>query len=171
VKISQSPIPVLAVLVVLSVLVFSAPARALDEIALSAGRFRVSDNNHINEGGLEVRLAPQRFRWLPRRIDFVPAFGVMVNSDSSVYAYGSFRFEIPAGQRWQVTPQVGYGWYDRKGGFNLGGQIEFRSGLEVTRRLGERYRLGLLYYHLSNAGIYRHNPGSESLVVTFGARL
>jgi hypothetical protein len=160
------------VLAVLAVLVFGAPppARAVD-LAVSAGRFRVSDNNHVNEGGLEVRLAPHRCRWLPRQLDFVPAFGAMVNSDSSVYAYGSFRFEVPVGQRWQVTPQLGYGWYDRNGGFNLGGQVEFRSGLEVTRRLGERYRLGLLYYHLSNAGIYRHNPGSESLVLTFGARL
>ena len=138
-----------SVLSVLFVLVFCAalPVRALDEIAASAGRFRVSDNDHISEGGLEVRLAPHRFRWLPRRVAFVPAFGVMVNSDSS------------------------YGLYDRNGGFNLGGQVEFRSGLEATRQIGERARLGLIYYHLSNAGIYVHNPGSESLVLTFAYRL
>ncbi len=165
----KSPRSVLSVLFALSL--GAAPAQALDEVAASAGRFRVSDNEHINEGGLEVRLAPHHFHWLPRQVGFVPAFGAMVNSNSSVYAYGSFRFEIPAGPRWQVTPQLGYGLYDRNGGFNLGGQVEFRSGLEVTRRLGERYRLGLLYYHLSNAGIYRHNPGSESLVLSFGARL
>ncbi len=162
-----------SVLSVLFVLVFCAalPVRALDEIAASAGRFRVSDNDHISEGGLEVRLAPHRFRWLPRRVSFVPAFGVMVNSDSSYYGYGSFRFEVPLGERWQITPQLGYGLYDRNGGFNLGGQVEFRSGLEATRQIGERARLGLIYYHLSNAGIYVHNPGSESLVLTFAYRL
>jgi hypothetical protein len=95
----------------------------------------------------------------------------MVNSDSSYYGCGSFRFEVPVGERWQVTPQLGYGLYDRNGGFNLGGQVEFRSGLEVTRQIGERYRLGLIYYHLSNAGIYVHNPGSESLVLSFACRL
>ena len=153
------------------VLCAAVPARALDEVAASAGRFRVSDNDHISEGGLEIRLAPHRFRWLPQRVSFVPAFGVMVNSDSSYYGYGSFRFEIPLSERWQVTPQLGYGLYDRNGGFNLGGQVEFRSGLEVTRQLGERYRLGLIFYHLSNAGIYVHNPGSESLVLTFAYRL
>ncbi|HEX4962062.1 MAG TPA: acyloxyacyl hydrolase [Thermoanaerobaculia bacterium] len=165
-KISQSAIPVLFVLVLCA----TPPARALD-LAVSAGRFRVLDSgSNINEAGLEVRLAPHHFRWLPRQVEFVPAFGAMVNSDSSHYAYGSFRFEVPVGL-WRVTPQVGYGLYDRNGGFNLGGQVEFRSGLEVTRQIGERYRLGLLFYHLSNAGIYSHNPGSESLVLTFGARL
>ncbi len=147
------------------------PARALDEIAASAGRFRVLDNMDINEGGLEIRLAPHHFRWLPRQVLFVPAFGVMANSDSSYYGYGAFRFEVPVGERWQITPQLGYGLYDRNGGFNLGGQVEFRSGLEVTRQIGERYRLGLIFYHLSNAGIYVHNPGSESLVLTFAYRL
>jgi hypothetical protein len=167
VKTSRSAIPILFVLVLCA----AVPARALDELAVSAGRFRVSDNNHVNEGGLEVRLAPLSFHWLPRQVVFVPAFGAMVNSNSSYYAYGSFRFEFPAGERWQITPQLGYGLYDRNGGFNLGGQIEFRSGLEVTRQIGERSRLGLIYYHLSNAGIYRHNPGSESLVLSFAYRL
>ncbi len=167
-KISRATIlPALFILVLCA----ATPAQALDEVAASAGRFRVSDNDHISEGGLEVRLAPHTFRWLPRRVHFVPAFGVMVNSDSSYYGYGSFRFEVPVGERWQVTPQLGYGLYDRNGGFNLGGQVEFRSGLEVTRRIGERYRLGLIYYHLSNAGIYVHNPGSESLVLSFAYRL
>jgi hypothetical protein len=167
VKISRSAIPVLFLLI----LGAAVPARALDEVAVSAGRFRLLDNMHINQGELEVRLAPHRFPWLPRQVRFVPAFGAMVNSDSSYYAYGSFRFEVPVGERWQVTPQLGYGLYDRNGGFNLGGQVEFRSGLEVTRQLGERFRLGLIFYHLSNAGIYVHNPGSESLVLTFAWRL
>ena len=147
------------------------PARALDEVAVSAGRFRVLDNMHINEGGLEVRLAPHHFRFLPRPVVFVQAFGVMVNSDSSRYAYSSFRFEVPLGERWQITPQLGFGLYDRNGGFNLGGPVEFRSGLEVTRQIGERCRLGLMFYHLSNAVLYEHNPGSESLVLTFAYRL
>jgi hypothetical protein len=166
VKISRSVIPVLLLLALFAALPVQALAES-NEIVLSAGRFRVSDNNHRSEGGLEVRLAPWSFHWLPRQVSFVPAFGAMVNSDSSYYAYGSFRFEVPAGEDWVVTPQLGYGLYQRNGGFNLGGPVEFRSGLEVARRLGERARLGLLYYHVSNAGIYTHNPGSESLVVTF----
>ena len=30
--------------------------------------------------------------------------------------------------------------------------------------------MGLMLFHLSNAHIYVHNPGSESLVVTYGFR-
>ena len=46
----------------------------------------------------------------------------------------------------------------------LGGHFHFRSGLEASYRLGRRQRLGLLFYHLSNAGLRELNPGEESLV-------
>ena len=140
-------------------------------LAVSAGSFRVLDEERVAEAGLELRgpLVPLSF--MPRAVPgFVPAAGVMVNSDGSFYAYGGFRFEIAAGRRWQITPQVGAGIYARNGGFNLGGPVEFRSGLEVTRQIGDRERLGLLFYHLSNAVLYHHNPGSESLVLTFSTR-
>lgn len=137
-------------------------------IAVSAGSFRVLDVNRIAEAGLELRCALVPLRWMPRAMPgFVPAAGVMVNSDGSSYAYGGFRFEIAAGRLWRITPQVGGGLYSRNGGFDLGGPVEFRSGLEVSRQIGDRHRLGLLFYHLSNAVLYEHNPGSESLVMTF----
>jgi hypothetical protein len=48
--------------------------------------------------------------------------------------------------------------------------IEFRSGIELSRRLGERSRLGVSFFHLSNAALYNFNPGSESLVLTYTTR-
>ncbi|MEA2603097.1 MAG: lipid 3-O-deacylase [Acidobacteriota bacterium] len=151
--------------------VIPARAESLSGFSVSAGSFRVLDDKRVAEAGLELRCALVPIRWMPRAVPgFVPAAGVMVNSDGSFYAYGSFRFEIAAGRLWQITPQVGAGIYARNGGFNLGGPVEFRSGLEVTRQIGDRHRLGLLFYHLSNAVLYRHNPGSESLVLTFSTR-
>ena len=148
-----------------------AQAESLSSFAVSAGSFRVLDEDRVAEAGLELRCALVPIRWMPRAVPgFVPAAGVMVNADGSFYAYGSFRFEIAAGQRWQITPQLGAGIYSRNGGFDLGGPVEFRSGLEVTRQIGDRHRLGLLFYHLSNAVLYHHNPGSESLVITFSTR-
>ena len=146
-------------------------AGTLSGFAVSAGSFRVLDEKRVAEAGLELRCALVPLGFMPRAVPgFVPAAGVMVNADGSLYAYGGFRFEIAAGRRWQITPQVGGGVYARNGGFDLGGPVEFRSGLEVTRQVGDRHRLGLLFYHLSNAVLYDHNPGSESLVLTFSTR-
>ena len=49
--------------------------------------------------------------------------------------------------------------------------VEVRSGIELSRQLGGRDRAGLLLFHISNAHIYVHNPGSESLVFTWHHRL
>ncbi|HSN88855.1 MAG TPA: acyloxyacyl hydrolase [Thermoanaerobaculia bacterium] len=48
--------------------------------------------------------------------------------------------------------------------------VEFRSGVELAWRLNERSRIGLCLYHLSNGGLYDFNPGTESLILSYGVR-
>jgi hypothetical protein len=43
--------------------------------------------------------------------------------------------------------------------------LEFRSGIAVTRRLASGARLGLAGYHVSNGGLHRPNNGAETLVL------
>jgi hypothetical protein len=140
-------------------------------VATSGGVFGIWDDRGIVEAGWEARFAPRRFRWLPRWVpDPVPVAGVMASSRGSLYGYAGFRWEIPLGGGWEVSPQWAAGLYYRDAGFDLGGALEFRSGIELTRRIGERHRIGLVLYHLSNAGLYWPNSGSESLAVTFSSR-
>jgi hypothetical protein len=94
----------------------------------------------------------------------------MATAQGSLYVYGGFRFDLPLGERWLVSPQWAAGLYYYAGGRDLGGALEFRSGIELSRRLGERSRLGLTLYHLSNAGLYSRNPGTESLLLTYRTR-
>lgn len=142
------------------------------EVAASAGGFGVLDDRDIIEVGWELRFAPRRYHWLPHWMpDLVPVAGVMAASRGSLYGYAGFRWSVPLEHGWEASPQCAAGLYYRDAGFNLGGPVEFRSGIELTRRIGERHRLGVLLYHLSNAGIYRPNSGSESLVITFHSRL
>ena len=137
-------------------------------VAASAGRFGLVRGGAAFEAGGEVRFAPWRFRGLPRAWPGIsPAAGGMATSRGTLYVYGGFRFDLPIGSHWRVTPQTAAGFYHRGDGKELGGAIEFRSGLELSRRIGARSRLGLLFYHLSNAGIYERNPGTESLVLTY----
>ncbi len=152
------------------------PAHAEPPIAVSAsaGRFSVwrgPARYATYEAGWELRFAPRRLRWLPEWVPpLSPAAGAMATARGALYAYGGFRFDQPLGKEWSVSPQLAAGLYYRDAGRNLGGALEFRSGIELSRRIGERSRLGLTLYHLSNAGLYNVNPGMESLVLTYTAR-
>ena len=163
--------------ILISVIFLASPAHAgglgaVEEVHASAGRFNVLNHDPLPEAGWEVSFAPRRFHWLPRWVpDLSPSLGGMALSNGSFYAYAGFRWDVPLGAAWRLTPQWAAGlYYTPPGGRSLGGPFNFRSGLELSRRAGERGRLGLLLYHISNGGFYERNPGSESLVLTYTAR-
>jgi lipid A 3-O-deacylase len=161
---------ILGLLVILAVLAPGAAVAA--ELALSAGVHNVVDGGDSGEAGLELRGAPFHVPYLPRFVpDPVPVAGFMVTSESLAYGFAGFRVDVPAGERWLLTPGFAAGVFRRGDGADLGGPVEFRSSLEVAYRLGAASRLGLAFYHLSNAGLYDHNPGSESLVLSWTVRL
>jgi hypothetical protein len=147
------------------------PAMAKEEpvaVAFSAGEHNVLDGGEGGEGGLEIQLAPRRFRLLPRFVPpLAPLFGGMVSSDNLVYGYAGVRFDLPLGRRWVLSPGIAAGVFGRGDGQNLGGPLEFRSSVELAFRFGAGSRLGILFYHLSNGGIYRNNPGGESLAFSW----
>jgi lipid A 3-O-deacylase len=160
-----------------AVFVFAAaPVRAggPEAIAASAGQFDVFNKGKGVEAGWELRFAPRRFPPMPRFMpDVIPMTGAMATSRGTLYVYGGFRWEVPLGKRWVMSPNWAAGVYYRdriEEGKDLGGAIEFRSAVELSYVLGERSRLGLCLYHLSNAGLYDFNPGSESLVLTYSVR-
>ena len=150
------------------------PAGAEQPVAVtaSAGAFSFLDGSvQRYETGWEVSFAPRPIRWVPRFLHKTnPTLGVMATSQGTLYVYGGFRYDRPVGKSWWLSPQWAAGLYYRKDGRDLGGPLEFRSGIELSRRLGERSRLGVMLYHLSNARIYEFNPGGESLVLTYTAR-
>jgi hypothetical protein len=162
-----------AVLIAAAVLA-GAPARAEEPtaVAVSVGRFGVLDGAEITAAGGEVRFAPRHYSWGP--LGWLPGLspdlGAMATSSGSLYLYGGLRRDLALGDRWQLGLQLAGGLYYRAGGTDLGAPLQFRSGLELTRRIGARHRLGLLFYHLSNAGLYRYNPGTEALMLTFSSR-
>ena len=46
---------------------------------------------------------------------------------------------------------------------DLGGPVEFRSGLELGYESDRGWRIGLGFDHRSNAGIESRNPGLETV--------
>jgi lipid A 3-O-deacylase len=134
-----------------------------DRIAFGVGSFGVLDTPRSAELGVELRFAPRAF-------GLRPVVGGAINSDQGGYLLGGLRRDFNAGERWIVTPHFGVTLFDEGDGKDLGHVIEFRSGLELAYRLGERSRLGISFYHLSNAGLADTNPGSESLVLVYSFR-
>lgn len=63
------------------------------------------------------------------------------------------------------------GIYLDNGGFDLGGPIEFRSGIEIGFENRKGWRFAASYDHRSNAGIYDDNPGIETVQFRISAPL
>lgn len=162
-----------AALVLLSILAPAAPASAADLVdgfGLSAGVFNVLNSDSAAEAGFELRLRTLFEGTSERPWVLRPAVGAMATTDGTLYGYAGFRLEIPLGERWVLIPQTAAGVYDRGDGKELGGSIQFRSGLELGFRLTEAHSLGAVFYHLSNAGLEERNPGSESLALVWSWR-
>jgi hypothetical protein len=138
----------------------SVPLGAQPEaIAGGVGEVEVLQDGPGTEIDWEVHFAPRRWRRLPRFVpELAPVAGALATSKGALYVYGGLRFDVPLG-------------YHREKGQDLGGAVQFRSGLELSYRLAGGSRLGVCMYHLSNGGLFRANPGSESLLLTYRAGL
>jgi len=99
------------------------------------------------------------------------AAGLTLNDDKSVWVFGGLRRDFSLGGPWIITPAFAITLYEQGDGKDLGGPLEFRSALEIGHEWPNRKRLAFAIYHLSNAGIYDHNPGMNSLILTFSLPL
>lgn len=132
--------------------------------AFSAGVHNTNRSTDF-ESGIEYR--GPTFRW-----GLQAAAGFMVTAETTGYVYGGLRRDFDFGtHRWGIALSFGAGLYHPGDGKDLGGPVNFRSGFELYRRFDAPSRLGLVFYHLSHAGIYENNPGVNSLVLSYGLAL
>lgn len=148
---------------VLLLVVSAVPAAGSEGWAFSLGVFDLPASEKSLEGGVEYRWKTFEL-W---SLDLEPVVGFSATSDESFWGYGGLRYDFEVSERWRITPQFAIGFYENGDGKDLGGLIEFRSGIELSYRLNNGASLGLVFYHLSNARIYDLNPGEESLVFIY----
>ena len=96
-----------------------------------------------------------------------PIVGVMANTDEAVYGYAGLHWDIAIMPQWYISPNFTAGAYSHGESKDLGGAIEFRSGVELAYEFTNRHRLGVAFNHRSNASIYDRNPGVETLMMTY----
>jgi hypothetical protein len=156
----------------LVVLAPDAPARAI-EVVVAVGEHDVTRNlDHPPAvGGFTLHLTgAEVWHSKKRGMLLLPAFGAMTTEEDSFYGWVGGALFLPLGPRWGLVSEFGAGVYEPGRGRDLGGSLEFRTGIEATYRAKDTLRVGAGLYHLSNARIHKINPGINSLVLTFGIR-
>ncbi len=141
-----------------------AARQSAGQLALSTGAFAIVDKENTIEFGVEFR-SGKKLGY------FTPVLGMQMTSNGAVYTFSGFNYDIYTRGHFAVTPSFAAGVYARGEGKNLGGVIEFRSGLELSWVSGKSMRVSLAVHHISNAGIYSYNPGAESVVLKFAQPL
>jgi lipid A 3-O-deacylase len=136
-----------------------------DLLAVGAGVYNFLRHNKEAQGRLEYRFS-YRFLYVLR-----PIVGALATNEGSFYGYGGFRFDAEIGRHVVITPEAAMGYWRKGGGKDLGGPFEFKTGAEFAYRFDNSSRFGLLFDHISNAGIYKKNPGVESLLFVYSIPL
>ncbi len=146
---------------------------AADEpaIALAAGLFDTAAW-FDDKGDFDAVEAGIEWRGRPRTgLGIRPVVGASATDDAAVWAYVGGRRPFPLGRRWQVAIGFAAVAYERGDGKDLGSELQFRSAIDLSFGGAGGRRLGLEFYHLSNASTARVNPGSNSLRLVYAVPL
>ena len=101
---------------------------------------------------------------------FGPMLGITADTDGGINPYAGVYSDLAFGNI-VATPFAGAGYWHEGNSKNLGGDFQFRTGLELAYEMESESRIGLRMTHVSNAGIYNRNPGVEELMVTYSLPL
>ena len=119
------------------------------------------DRENLAKPQFDMVLRPAHNLWIIK-----PQAGVEVAGDGDVVAFAGPLIE------YYFTPHLVGSissslatWFGP--GFNLGSRLEFHSSGEVAWRMEDESRLGIAFWHTSNADLTKRNPGSDSLIVSY----
>lgn len=143
----------------------ASPAPA-QELALSVGAIGFGAST---TPALAAELRGTRFA-APAGIALSAAAGAEIDRDGDLWVGAGLFAGYALSPRWRAELSVMPGYYDADGGADLGGGLQFRSTLGLSRLVGRGARLGLGLSHKSNAGIENLNPGEDALFVTLARR-
>jgi len=139
----------------------TSPAFATDYLTGYVGAYDVSQGDDTaTEFGAE-------YRYKDVYHGLRPLAGVMVTTDSAVYAYAGAQWDIYLSNSVVLSPNFTAGGYHNGDGKDLGYGVEFKSGVEAAYQFENQSRVGVAFNHISNASLGDDNPGTENLIVTY----
>ena len=145
-------------------LAMSAPVAAQEPLVLGTGASGFwHHNSHVRNtvatGSVEYRSSYELFS------EVKPLVGAFAMSDGTAYIHAGAYRDFALAPRWILTPHFSAGAYSKGDKNDLGGTLEFQSGIDLFYRLERGWRVGATLRHVSNGGIYEVNPGIETLAV------
>ncbi len=138
-----------------------------NEVAVWAGLYEQDRPREAFELGFDVTLKRDLFWGIKQ------SFGILVTDDDAYFGFVGFRYSLPLkSRRFRVDFSTATGLYQGGDGKDLGGVVEFRSGIDLMLRMPDGGYLSFGLYHISNAIIYDKNPGANTLLIryVFGGR-
>lgn len=93
--------------------------------------------------------------------------GIEATTDGGFWIGGGIQVEIMPWKGLVLSLSSGPGYYHQGSGKDLGGPLEFRTTAEIGWQSSLGTRLTLSISHHSNADIYDHNPGVETILLTY----
>jgi len=151
-----------AALAALLTLSLSAPAQATDYLSLNVGAF-----NALRSGEQDVQFGGE-YRFNEWKYGIRPVIGAFGTSESAAYGYVGLNWDVAIlPNQLYIIPNFAVGAFHEGDGKDLGGTLEFRSGIEIAYQFPNQHQLGVALNHLSNASIYDRNPGEESILLIY----
>ena len=141
----------------------SSMAASGDYISVNAGEFNAlrSGQDHSFQYGAEYRFSEVEYGLHP----IVGGFGT---ADGAAYGYAGLNWNVALlPNQLYLVPNFAVGAFKEGSGKKLGGALEFRSGIELDYQLPNTHQIGVALNHISNAGIYTHNSGEETIMATY----
>ena len=136
-----------------------------DYLSFASGVYHIMKEKHRTiEFEVEYKFHIKAFASPAPYLEFRPLLGVMSTVKGSGYLYLGINFDLLFFNHLLFAPGFAAGYYWKGHGKDLGYPLEFRSGVELAWQFSDWRRLGVHFYHLSNASIGRRNPGEESFV-------
>lgn len=150
----------------LAALATSAGCGAADDASWIAPRLDVSVGTfQALDGGSPLAMGLEYHGRAFGRWSLVPGAGLVAGDDHSRFAYANLSRGFALRRDWTATIRFGAGYFHEGADVQLGHPLVFQTGLELGRWIEGRWRVGLAFDHLSNAGLSQHNPGTEMLVL------
>lgn len=138
------------------------PAMANDYLSFNVGAF-----NALRSGDTDTQFGLE-YRFSPLEYNIRPIVGGFFTDEGGGYAYAGLNWDIELiPNQLFLIPNFAVGAYTDGDGKDLGGALEFRSGIELAYQFENANQIGIALNHLSNASIYDSNPGAESVIVTY----
>jgi hypothetical protein len=94
---------------------------------------------------------------------FQPSLGVSVASGGATWVGAGVLYTLKGPLDLYFQGHVMPGVYFPGDGRDIGGALQFRSGVELGYEAASGLRIGLSFDHRSNAGFQSYNPGLETL--------